>query len=340
MRLLRFVVAALFVAPAAAVLVTPGVGLAAAEASATPRHPALERLKSLAGDWAGTATWDQGGKKGSVEFKLSYKVTSGGKTVVETMFPGTPGEMVTVYYVDDGDLALVHYCTAGNQPRMMLKPAANPDDLAFRCVGGANMKERDSHMHSARIRILDADHIAGEWSSVKDGKVQWVAETTLERQRQPDSVTDARRAIEARNASAEAAYAASDVEALLSIFAEDVWQMPPNQAPLAGREAVRRFWSNAFQWGRWQFDLETQDVVVNGPLATERGRYKVVFTAGSGAPPGMTSFDDRGSHVVLWRQEADGWRAVWDAPVSEMPPPGAPPTAPMPPQAPARPGAR
>jgi hypothetical protein len=173
----------------AGALGTPCAALASeapsAARSAVPPHPALERLKSLEGEWVGPATWDQGGKKGSVEFRLSYKVTAAGKTVVETMFPGTPGEMITVYYVEGGDLVLVHYCTAGNQPRMRLKSSADPNDLAFRCTGGANMKERDSHMHSARIRIIDADHIAGEWSSTKDGKVQWVAEAQLERRKQP-----------------------------------------------------------------------------------------------------------------------------------------------------------
>lgn len=150
-----------------------------------PLHPALERLKSLEGDWSGPAVWDQGGKKGNVDFKVSYKVTAAGKTVVETMFPGTPGEMITVYYADGDDLVLVHYCTAGNQPRMKLKTGGDPGDLAFRCVGGDNMKERDSHMHSARIRFVDADRIACAWSSVKDGQVQWVAEADLTRQKSP-----------------------------------------------------------------------------------------------------------------------------------------------------------
>lgn len=172
---------------AAAILLWVAAGTASygdkRETAPGPRHPALERLKSLEGDWSGPAVWDQGGKEGNVEFKVSYKVTSAGKTVVETMFPGTPGEMITVYYADGEDLVLIHFCTSGNQPRMKLKPSEDPDDLAFRCLGGANMKERDSHMHSARIRIVDADHIACAWSSVKDGQVQWVAEADLARQK-------------------------------------------------------------------------------------------------------------------------------------------------------------
>jgi hypothetical protein len=146
-------------------------------------HPALEKLKALEGLWVGPAVWDQGGEKGNVQFEVSYKVTSAGKTVVETMMPGTPGEMITVYHLDGEDLVLVHYCTSGNQPRMKLVSTSDPNDLSFRCLGGTNMTEADSHMHSARLRIVDADHLRGEWSSVKGDVVQWVAEAELERQK-------------------------------------------------------------------------------------------------------------------------------------------------------------
>ncbi len=150
---------------------------------ATPQteHPALAKLKALEGRWVGPAVWDQGGQKGNVEFEVSYKVTSAGKAVLETMMPGTPGEMVTVYHLDGDDLVLVHYCTSGNQPRMKLEPSSSPDDLSFRCLGGTNMTEADSHMHSARLKIVDADHLRGEWSSVKGDVVQWVASADLTR---------------------------------------------------------------------------------------------------------------------------------------------------------------
>lgn len=149
----------------------------------TAPNAAFDRLKSLAGDWSGTAVWDQGGKKGSGEFKLSFKVTARGHAVAETMFPGTPGEMLTVYYAEGDGVSLVHYCTSGNQPRMTLAPSADGNDLSFRCAGGANMIESDSHMHSARIILVDEDHIKGAWSSVKGSDVQWTAQAELTRSR-------------------------------------------------------------------------------------------------------------------------------------------------------------
>ena len=133
-----------------------------------------------------------------------------------------------------------------------------------------------------------------------------------------------REALVRNNANAVRWYAAGDAESLAGMCAEGAWQMPPNQPPLKGREAIRQFWRQAFQWGEWDFTLETQDVDVSGPLAVERGKYVVRFTAGSGAPPGMASFEDRGNYLVHWRYEVDGqWRLVGDAPVSELPIPSA-----------------
>jgi uncharacterized protein (TIGR02246 family) len=131
--------------------------------------------------------------------------------------------------------------------------------------------------------------------------------------------------IEHANANAVRWYAAGDVELLASIFAEDGWQMPPHQPPLVGRSAIREFWRNAVNWGTWIFTLKIQSVDVSDPIAVERGTYILKFTAGAGAPPGMSSFNDRGNYLVHWRHEPDGeWRIVADAPVSELPLPTPP----------------
>ena len=131
---------------------------------------------------------------------------------------------------------------------------------------------------------------------------------------------DVRLVIEGHNANAVRWYASGDVDSLVSIFAEDAWQMPPNSPPLVGRTAIGEFWRNAVGWGKWEFTLKAQAVDVGGLMAVERGKYVLRFTAGSGAPPGMSSFEDRGNYLVHWRQDGDKeWRIVADAPVSELP---------------------
>ena len=80
---------------------------------------------------------------------------------------------------------------------------------------------------------------------------------------------------------------------------------------------------HAFGWGQWNVTLQTQSVSAHGPMAVERGKYVLRFTAGPAAPPGMRSFEDRGNYLVHWRRESDNhWRVVADAPVSELPLPG------------------
>jgi ketosteroid isomerase-like protein len=132
-----------------------------------------------------------------------------------------------------------------------------------------------------------------------------------------------RQAIEASNARRARWYVAGEADSLVSLFAEDVWQLPPNMAPVVGLDSLRAFWTNAFNWGRWEFARQTEEVVVSGAIAVERGRYTLTFTAGPQGP--IPPFEDRGNYVVLWRQDRDGqWRAVWDAPVSELHPSAAP----------------
>jgi ketosteroid isomerase-like protein len=126
--------------------------------------------------------------------------------------------------------------------------------------------------------------------------------------------------IEQFNAKACEWYATGNVDALSEGFAEDCWQMLPHAEPTIGRAAFREFWRQAVQWGRFEFSLDTQEVVVSGPIAVERGKYTLKVSVRPGAPQGFRSSEDTGNYVVMWRHEADGqWRAVWDAPVSTVP---------------------
>lgn len=129
-------------------------------------NASFEKLKSLEGTWTGKA-----GTKGgeASESSVTYKLTGGGSALVETLFPGTPHEMVTVYYVDGADLRLTHYCAAGNQPSMKLA-GTEGNTMRFEFVSGTNMKFTDMHMHAASIKFVDANHVIAEWTAWRDGK--------------------------------------------------------------------------------------------------------------------------------------------------------------------------
>ncbi|MEI9898274.1 MAG: hypothetical protein WDN28_31570 [Chthoniobacter sp.] len=72
----------------------------------------LERIKTLVGNWTGKADMGQG----PVDLAIEYRLLAGGSVVEERCAPGTPMEMVTMFYDKAGQLALTHYCVLGNRP--------------------------------------------------------------------------------------------------------------------------------------------------------------------------------------------------------------------------------
>jgi hypothetical protein len=118
-------------------------------------------------------------KKGDLVAR--YAVTAVGSAVVETVFPGSPHEMVTVYHADGPDLVLTHYCIEGNQPRMRAKDARG-SRFDFAYDGGTNIDpKRDRRMHSASVALLGADEIRTEWTELADGKPVLVVQSHLVR---------------------------------------------------------------------------------------------------------------------------------------------------------------
>lgn len=132
-----------------------------ASADLTPQQ-AFEKLKKLEGTWEGQA--------GGGAAKVTYKLTGAGTALVETQFPGSPHEMVTVYHLDKGALVMTHYCAAGNQPSMKFKPGKDANVLAFDFYQGSNMKPGDMHMHSMKLTFKDDNHVVSNWTSFAGGK--------------------------------------------------------------------------------------------------------------------------------------------------------------------------
>jgi hypothetical protein len=125
-------------------------------AAPAPSNKAFDKMKELVGSWV------EADEKGDpTENVVSViKLTAGGSAIHETIFPGQPHEMVSVYTVEGPDLVMTHYCMLGNQPRLKADPKSPADEIRFEFAGGANLDpKKDKHMHSATLTIRDADRI-------------------------------------------------------------------------------------------------------------------------------------------------------------------------------------
>src|SRR4029077_4798337 len=99
-----------------------------------PTNAGLEKMKTLVGTWL---VADKDGKA-TDQVASIIKLTAGGSAVHETLFPGQPHEMVSIYTVEGSDLVMTHYCVLGNQPRMKADPKSPANQICFEFAGGAN----------------------------------------------------------------------------------------------------------------------------------------------------------------------------------------------------------
>ncbi len=173
---MRRLLGAIGIAACLAVAVPFGIGDEGAEKT----NAAFEKLKALVGEWEGTASFGDGQSNPA---GINLRLTAGGSALVETEFPGTDHEMMTVMTLDKGELVLTHYCHLSNQPHMKGKLAGD-NEIAFDFAGGANIDPAvDAHMHSAHYKLIDADHFESTWTLFKDGKPAGAAKMVMTRKK-------------------------------------------------------------------------------------------------------------------------------------------------------------
>jgi hypothetical protein len=131
----------------------------------------LGPLARLVGTWECNVDMDHDGT--SEASTTTYRITSGGSALVETMTPDTPHEMVTIYTRDGDDFVLTHYCMAQNQPRMRAINPADGKTFKFDFLDATGMKSpNDAHMRSLVVELVDADHLRQTWSFYENGAKQ------------------------------------------------------------------------------------------------------------------------------------------------------------------------
>ncbi len=155
--------------------------LVSAQEQAPPPYvgsEAFERMKLLAGSWEGMM--DMG--KETMKVTTSYRVTSNGSALIETVFEGAPHEMVTVYHDDSHhQVNFTHYCSLGNQPKMTLT-SMNGDTLSFSLSQDSDIDEaHDQHMHAAAMTFNGNDQITQQWTKSEPGKPNQVVKVAYSR---------------------------------------------------------------------------------------------------------------------------------------------------------------
>lgn len=129
-----------------------------------PANAVFEKLKSLAGTWDANMLKPDG-EKTTVE----YRVSAGGTVVQETMFPGTPMEMINMYTIDGDAVVATHFCAGDNQPVLRLNAAkSNANQLVFDFVS-VHGRNTDSYINGVTMTFLDGGKVQELWSSSTEG---------------------------------------------------------------------------------------------------------------------------------------------------------------------------
>jgi hypothetical protein len=133
-------------------------------------------MKGLAGEWEGPVNVPEVPEmSGGKPLHVSMRVTSRGNTLVhELQESGTPLDAtkydhpVTMLYVDAGQLTLIHYCDAGNRPRMTgkMSPDGKTVEFELKDISGST----EQHMHHSVFTIIDANHHIEDWTFMMKDK--------------------------------------------------------------------------------------------------------------------------------------------------------------------------
>jgi hypothetical protein len=181
-------------------LITLGLALALAlalvlslssfAATETDAQKSFDTLKTLAGSWEGPASTVPAMAEmshGSPVLHVTLGVTSRGNTIVHEMQEaGTPldpakyDHPVTMLYMDGGQLTLVHYCDAGNRPRMVARSSPDGKKVEFDFVDLSGGNE-NGHMQHAVFTLIDANHHLEDWTYMMPGDKPMHAHLDLQR---------------------------------------------------------------------------------------------------------------------------------------------------------------
>jgi len=130
--------------------------------AASAAQKSFEDLKALDGTWEGTV-------KNGQPVEVDYRVTSNGSALMSEI--KGKEDMISMFNLDGSRIMMTHYCSSGNQPRMVASASPDGKTFSFAFIDGTNLATPDAgHMSRLIISMPDANHHTEEWIYNDHGK--------------------------------------------------------------------------------------------------------------------------------------------------------------------------
>src|SRR6266550_3182643 len=190
MKSLRFMLSVVLISLSTVAFAQSDAQKSVVAQSDTHAYKAVDTMKTLAGIWTAKLTLDPplpDINDKDMPGQVSMRVTSRGNALVHEMYAvGVPDDPtrydhpVTMLYLDGNRLTLVHYCDAGNRPRMVARTSPDGKTVEFDFVDISGGTQR-GHMHHAVFTVIDANHHTEDWTYMMPGDKPMHAHFDLQR---------------------------------------------------------------------------------------------------------------------------------------------------------------
>jgi hypothetical protein len=119
-------------------------------------------LKDLAGTWTGRVSTDPPNPEIDGPIQATMRVASAGNVLVHEIAPGGMPEP-TVIYLDGDRLTLVHYCEAGNRPRLAARKSTDHKTVEFEFVDISGDRS-PAYLRDFVFTVIDSGHHTEDWT--------------------------------------------------------------------------------------------------------------------------------------------------------------------------------
>ena len=142
-------------------------GQEANPATTSDAQLSFDALKRLAGRRTGRVTTDPRNPELDGAIQVTMRVASRGSVLMHEIAPGGVPEPTAIYLEGDR-LTLLHYCEAGNRPRMVARksPDQNTVEFDFVDISGSTTP---AYLHHFVFTTITSDHHTEDWTFMLPG---------------------------------------------------------------------------------------------------------------------------------------------------------------------------